>query len=132
MPPLFVYGTLRCGSRHPNATRLAREATWLGRAVVRGRLWRVAHYPGLVAPGSGIVRGDLFRLHDEASLSWLDAYEMCGPDDPRPHCYARAAIGVRWRGRTATAATYLWVAPTRGLRAVRGGDWLATAGRARQ
>ena len=48
---------------------------------------------------------------------------MCGPDDPRPHPYRRERIAVRWRDRTIVATTYVWVAPTRGLRVVRGGDW---------
>lgn len=122
---LFVYGTLRRGWRHPNARRLAREAVWLGRARMRGSLWRVADYPGLVARGGGQVTGDLYRVRSAASFAWLDAYEMCGADDPEPHPYRRAEVTVRCGGRTLGAATYLWVAPVRGRRRVAGGDWLA-------
>jgi gamma-glutamylcyclotransferase (GGCT)/AIG2-like uncharacterized protein YtfP len=122
---LFVYGTLRRGAHHPNARRLAREAVWLGPATAAGTLWRIVTYPGFAPRGPGRVRGDLYRLRSTTSFAWLDAYEMCGPDDPRPHPYRRTRITVRWRGRTTAATTYVWVAPTRGLRAVRRGDWLA-------
>jgi gamma-glutamylcyclotransferase (GGCT)/AIG2-like uncharacterized protein YtfP len=123
--PLFVYGTLRRGSHHPNARRLAREAAWLGPARAAGKLWRIATYPGFDPRGREMVRGDLYRLRSVASLRWLDAYEMCGPDDPRPHPYARRRIVVRWRGRRTAATTYVWVASRRGLRTVRRGDWFA-------
>lgn len=124
-PILFVYGTLRRGSPHPNARRLAREAVWLGPAQARGQLWRVTHYPGFVAGGRSRVSGDLYRLHSAASLGWLDRYEMCAPDDPLPHPYAKARLLVRGRGRPRHVQTYAWVAPVACLRPVRGGDWLA-------
>lgn len=122
---LFVYGTLRRGSRHPNARRLAREAVWLGPAQARGVLWRIVTYPGFVAGGGRIVTGDLYRLRSAGSFAWLDPYEMCGPDDPVPHPYRRGRVPVSGWGRAVLAGTYLWVAPVTGLRRVRGGDWLA-------
>jgi len=72
---LFVYGTLRTGSRTPQAGRLAREARHMGAGQVAGTLLRVARYPGLV-DGEGRVTGDLYELPAPArTLRWLDRYE---------------------------------------------------------
>jgi gamma-glutamylcyclotransferase (GGCT)/AIG2-like uncharacterized protein YtfP len=122
---ILVYGTLRRGSPHPNARRLAREAVWLGPARAKGALWRITHYPGFVAGLTGRVTGDLYRLRSGTSFGWLDPYEMCGPDDPPPHPYARGRTPVRWRGRAMSVGTYLWVAPVSGLRRLARGDWLS-------
>ena len=69
---LFVYGTLRRGSDHANAARLARESEWLGTATLVGTLFRVSWHPALVLVGDDVVTGDLLRLTDPAaSLPWL-------------------------------------------------------------
>jgi gamma-glutamylcyclotransferase (GGCT)/AIG2-like uncharacterized protein YtfP len=71
-PLLFAYGTLMRGySRH---RFLARRATALGEAFVTGDLLDLGSYPGLVA-GAGRVRGELYRLDDEALLPVLDEEE---------------------------------------------------------
>lgn len=48
---LFVYGTLRRGSDHANAARLARESAWLGTGTLMGTLYRVSWHPALVLEG---------------------------------------------------------------------------------
>jgi gamma-glutamylcyclotransferase (GGCT)/AIG2-like uncharacterized protein YtfP len=88
---LFVYGTLRRGSRHPLAEQLAAVASYLGEARYNGRLYRITHYPGAVAsslPGEWVF-GDVFELRDPGILTALDSYEGCGPDDPVPTQYLR-------------------------------------------
>lgn len=82
---IFVYGTLRAGSGHPMAERLAREAEWLGNATVEGRLFRISWYPGLKrAEGGGqSVLGDVYRLRTPGeTLAWLDEYEASAGDSP--------------------------------------------------
>lgn len=121
---LFVYGTLRRGTGHAMARRLADEAMWLGAATVEGRLYRVDWYPALV-PASGLVVGDLFRLgRCEVSLAWIDAYEGCGADDVEPHEYRRAWIAVDCGGKRLRAQTYIWNRPLEGLSLIGSGDWL--------
>ncbi len=75
---LFVYGSLRRdaeGRSHP----LLADATCLGAATVRGALYKVDWYPGLVLdPEGGAVRGDLFELppaRADAMIAALDDYE---------------------------------------------------------
>lgn len=122
---LFVYGTLRRGSAHPNAARLSAEAEWLGRAQLAGRLYRVDWYPALVPAKEVTATGDLFRLADPArSWPWLDAFEGCGADDPEPHEYRRAPATVMLRGTAKAAQTYLWNGPVDTLEPIASGDWL--------
>lgn len=122
---LFVYGTLRRGSDHENAARLARESSWLGNATLVGTLYRVTWHPALVLEGEDTVIGDLLRLTDPAvSLPWLDAFESCGPDDPPPHDYRREIAEVMTAGDAVEAMVYVWNLPLDGLERIAGGDWL--------
>ncbi|PXW72901.1 gamma-glutamylcyclotransferase (GGCT)/AIG2-like uncharacterized protein YtfP [Blastomonas natatoria] len=125
-PLLFVYGTLRRGSDHPNATRLARESEWLGMGTLTGTLYRVSWYPALVLEGSDSITGDLLRLTDPAaSLPWLDIFESCGPDDPPPHDYRREIAPVMTAGGAVSAMVYVWNLPRDALERIPGGDWLS-------
>lgn len=125
-PLLFVYGTLRRGSDHPNAARLASESAWLGTATLTGTLYRVSWHPALVLEGDDTVTGDLLRLTDPAiSLPWLDAFESCGPEDPPPHDYRREMAEVMTADGAVPAMVYVWNLPLDGLERMPGGDWLA-------
>ena len=124
---LFVYGTLRRDAGHAEHATLAGLATFEAPARVRGRLYIVDWYPGLVVDAdAGWVVGELWRLHPGADLTALDVYEGCGPDDPAPHEYARTIVGAE---RTDTAAAvdtwiYAYAGSTDRLAVVATGDWL--------
>lgn len=125
---LFVYGTLRRGSDHANAARLARESAWLGHATLSGTLYRVTWHPALVLDGEDTITGDLLRLTDPAaSLPWLDAFESCGPDDPPPHDYRREIAEVLTANGAVEAIVYVWNLGVEGLERIASGDWLAIA-----
>ena len=125
-PLLFVYGTLRRGSDHANAARLAHESQWLGHASLTGTLYRVSWHPALVLAGSDTVTGDLVQLTDpDASLAWLDSFEGCGPDDPPPHEYRRESAQVMTPNGPTFAMVYVWNLPLIGLERIATGDWLA-------
>lgn len=67
---LFVYGTLLRKSRNAFARRLEQEARYDGRARVRGRLYDLGPYPGMV-PAEGPeewVFGELYRLPDPKDI----------------------------------------------------------------
>ena len=75
---LFVYGTLLRRSAHPMAAFLALRGTFLGEAKIRGRLYNLGRFPGLVTNGQkDWVYGDLFDLgeHFDSILAELDRYE---------------------------------------------------------
>lgn len=72
---LFVYGTLRSEFDNRYARLLRKQATLLGRASVAGAIYRISHYPGYRAEPVGEVHGELYELHDPATLETLDDYE---------------------------------------------------------
>jgi gamma-glutamylcyclotransferase (GGCT)/AIG2-like uncharacterized protein YtfP len=81
---LFVYGTLRRGSKNKFAKILAEQSEFIGTGKMRGRVYDLGSYPGAVAskrPGDWVY-GELFRLLDpRKTFQRLDAYE--GPDFSR-------------------------------------------------
>lgn len=112
---IFVYGTLMRGFDHPMSKLLASGADFLGEASCRGRLYMIAHYPGLLhstAEGD-IVHGDLFRMRDPAALlAVLDDYESIGPEHEQPTLYLREMLPVTLAdGSISQAWTYIYNRP---------------------
>lgn len=113
---LFVYGTLRAGQS--NAKMLDGLGHYSGAAAMRGTLYRIAAYPGLV-DGDAEVRGELFELAaPERSLAVLDAFE--GEDYGRVEREAIRPDGSRIR-----AWVYLYRGETGGKAVIVSGDWTA-------
>lgn len=118
---LFVYGTLRRGSRHPLAGQLAAKGRHVGEARYNGRLYRITHYPGAVPSrmADEWVFGDVYELRDSDLLAALDRYEGCGPDDPKPTQYLRLKQNVVLADGTASEA-WMYVYN----RTVEGREWI--------
>lgn len=125
--PVFVYGTLRPGAaRGPAAARLAREATCLGPARVRGRLYRVHWYPGLVpSTAEEWVLGDLFALpHRGGLLQALDAYERFRPSQPKRGDFRRDVWEVTGPEGPVRAWVYGYHGPVSERLRIQSGDFL--------
>ena len=87
---LFVYGTLLRRSRHPMARLLAERARFAGAARMRGRLYDLGRYPGMLEPvgDEDWVHGDLYDLGEgTTTLAELDAYEQA--ESPLPAYFER-------------------------------------------
>ena len=114
---VFVYGTLRRGGS--NHHRL-QGAEFVATATVRGRLYRIDWYPGLVADeNADEVIGEIHQV-PATMLSALDDYE--GPE------YQRVKMDVRTSRREdppCRAWVWLWDGPVDESRHIAGGDWLA-------
>jgi gamma-glutamylcyclotransferase (GGCT)/AIG2-like uncharacterized protein YtfP len=125
---LFVYGTLMRGYDHPMARLLAANADFLGEANCRGRLYKVKHYPGLVASdeASDVVFGELYRLRvAEALLREFDMYEACGENFPEPTQYVRRMLPVTLVGGSVSEAwTYLYNWPVAQLARIESGRFM--------
>lgn len=74
---LFIYGTLLPDLVRPPFDVLVAKLTPLGAATIRGRLYDLGPYPGLVLDETGArVHGEVFALPDDpALLASLDDYE---------------------------------------------------------
>ena len=128
MDYLFVYGTLRHGVNHRNGRLLMEQAEYIGEVSVRGYLYDIGRYPGLVlSEGRGLrVTGDLFRLrHPHQLLSILDEYEECAPGYARPQEYHRVKTLARLRsGGVVKAWVYEYRHPLRRRKRIIHGDYL--------
>ncbi len=126
---LFVYGTLRKaqdGNVHPDLI----QAVFLSDAHVSGKLFLIAHYPGIVLGDFGhhySVRGEIYRLLDPAPiLQKLDDYEECSPHFPSPHEYQRTScIATLPDGSTIRTWIYTFQHSTEHLTQLNHGDFWA-------
>jgi gamma-glutamylcyclotransferase (GGCT)/AIG2-like uncharacterized protein YtfP len=117
MVTVFVYGTLRRGGS--NHFRMD-GAEFVMQGVVRGRLYGIDWYPGLVADQSaGWVTGELYQV-SAAHLAALDDFE--GPEYTRGIVNAHPPGGD---GPPCQAWAWLWTGGTDESRRIAGGDWLA-------
>jgi gamma-glutamylcyclotransferase (GGCT)/AIG2-like uncharacterized protein YtfP len=120
---LFVYGTLRRGSAHPLAKRLAAEARFVGEGTVKGRPYSFGAYPGAVLDASSreTIEGDLYGIGENTSLlAALDAYEGCGECGD----YCRVVVPVSLRsGGLVEAFAYALAHEDKRRPRIRGGKW---------
>ena len=133
-PHLFVYGSLISSIAHPMGERLRAEARLLAPARLKGRLYKVSWYPGVVtsADPRDWVHGEVYRLADPAAaLRWLDEYEGVshGPQSVAPREeYARIETPVALdAGATLVAWVYLYQRSVDGLTRIESGRWSTAA-----
>ena len=125
---VFVYGTLMSGFDHPMSKLLAAGADLLGPATVRGRLYMITHYPGLLHSDDvgDIVHGELYRLREiDALMAALDDYESVGPSYEPPTLYVREVVPVTLRdGSVMEAWTYIYNRPVDATKRIMSGKFL--------
>jgi gamma-glutamylcyclotransferase (GGCT)/AIG2-like uncharacterized protein YtfP len=114
---VFVYGTLLRGSS--NHFRME-GAEFVTAGTVRGRLYGIDWYPGLVLDDAGDeITGEVYQL-PTGLLENLDAFE--GPQ------YRRVLADVRCRSghHTPLAAwVWEWLGAVDESRRIIGGDWIS-------
>jgi gamma-glutamylcyclotransferase (GGCT)/AIG2-like uncharacterized protein YtfP len=127
MDLLFVYGTLRRDVRNSVFHRIAREVRFVGRGRVQGSLFHLGDYPGLVLSRdpNAWVYGEVYALKNPShTLTRLDAYEGCGPIDPKPREYERITMDVLLEsGAMEKAWVYVYKGSTDSLREIQSGDY---------
>ena len=77
MQNLFVYGSLRRGMQNEFARLLHERSDFVGVGQVRGTLYDLGAYAGLVvsANAQGWVHGEVFGIKDDKLIVKLDEYE---------------------------------------------------------
>lgn len=124
---LFVYGSLRRGSRNEAARMLGTRASFMGPARIRGRLYSRGKYSGMVLSGNPDewVHGEIFTLLDvSATLALLDDYEGCGKNDTPPLAYERVLGGaVLENGDEVLSWAYVYKGATKEEDRIASGRW---------
>lgn len=114
---VFVYGTLRSGGS--NHFRMA-GAKFARTALVRGRLYGIDWFPGLILDATGDeVIGEVYEV-EAASLDSLDAFE--GPQ------YRRVMAELCKNGDDPSAQSawlWVWLGPVDESRRILTGDWFS-------
>ncbi|MGB7158639.1 MAG: gamma-glutamylcyclotransferase family protein [Tepidisphaeraceae bacterium] len=119
---LFAYGTLIPGCEPAHMSDLCARMETLGDATVRGLLYDLGRYPGVVE-GDGFVRGIVLRVPPDA---WdrLDAYEGCpvpgGGDGLFRRITTRAQLDA---GGEVACWLYVYARDVDDRGAVPSGDW---------
>ena len=114
---VFVYGTLRRGGS--NHFRMA-DAGFVAAGTVRGRLYRIDWYPGLILDDdAGAIVGEIYQVSPER-LKSLDRFE--GPDYRRVRVTVYCTDG---ESSTVNAWIWEWLGATDESARLPAGDWLA-------
>jgi gamma-glutamylcyclotransferase (GGCT)/AIG2-like uncharacterized protein YtfP len=104
MELLFVYGTLRSEFDNPYARLLRSGAELMGKATVRGSIYRVEFYPAYKEEPAGEVHGEVHRVKGAATLAELDDYEGEGFERVKVETSLGEAWIYRYRGEPAAGA----------------------------
>ncbi len=123
---VFVYGTLRSACQTGAHKQYLRGADFISPAKIRGQLYMVDYYPGLVlSETENWAIGEIYLLEDEAQLHDLDVYEGCAKKSPQPHEYERRMTQVvLTSGEEIAAWVYVYQQETQHLPIINSGDFL--------
>ena len=118
---VFVYGTLRRGEAN-DINRLRPAPRLLGLARLRGALYDLGPYPGVILGGEGWVQGEVYAITPELEQQ-LDVIEEVAPVPSGE--YGRRHLEVEVAGQTLRCLVYE-IRPERVRSAplIAGGDWL--------
>ena len=123
---VFVYGTLRSACETGAHKEYLRGADFVSPAKIRGQLFMVDYYPGLVlSETEHWAIGEIYLLGNDAQLHDLDVYEGCAKKSPQPHEYERRMTDVVLSsGETLQVWTYVYQQDTSNLSCINSGDFL--------
>ncbi len=121
---VFVYGTLRRGEAN-DITRLQPAPHYLGSARLRGVLYDLGAYPGLILGGSEWVQGEVYAILP-ALEHQLDRIEEVAPEPSGEYLRREAEV---WLGARCLSCLVYEVAPSRvqGRPRIASGDWCRRA-----
>lgn len=125
MEYLFVYGTLIKDFKHKVRQQIEAELNFISKVTVKGALYDLGNYPGLVETQTGEVKGELYgTTNPEKVFEVLDEYE--GLHDEQPE-YKRKQMAVQLPdGITVKSWIYVYSQPLQpGHNKIKEGDYIA-------
>ncbi len=102
-----VYGLLRAGESGFAQFGLEEAFAPLGPCTLRGQLYDLGAYPGLVE-GKGQVIGEIFEVRDPSVMPRVDAFEDYWPEDPARSRYERRKVRLIERTGTPGSMSGCW------------------------
>lgn len=118
---VFVYGTLRRGQAN-DINRLQPAPGYLGQARIRGTLYDLGPYPGVVLGGADRVQGEVYAITPELEQQ-LDVIEDVAPVPSGE--YARRHVELEVGGRQLRCLVYeIDAQRVQGRPRIPSGDWL--------
>jgi gamma-glutamylcyclotransferase (GGCT)/AIG2-like uncharacterized protein YtfP len=124
-----VYGTLRAGGSN-DITRLNPPPRRVGSATLRGTLYNLGSYPGLVLSAeAGPVVAEVYEV-SAALEAKLDAIEAEYPAEPDEYAKRELVIEVQDGGGAQQLSCFVYEINPRfvqGREAIASGDWLHAA-----
>lgn len=124
---LFVYGTLMKDAEHLMSSYLLARSSYLGKATMRGKLYKVAFFPGAIYEDDGhtLVHGEVYRLHEpEKVFEVLDDYESYDKSNPTESPFIRQEVSITLEGERMTCWAYLYNQSPEGYVLIASGDFL--------
>lgn len=124
---LFVYGTLMKDAEHLMSSYLLARSTYLGKATMRGKLYKVAFFPGAIYEDSGhtLVHGEAYKLHEPHKvLEVLDDYESYDKTNPDESLFMRQQVSISLEGDRMDCWAYLYNQSPEGYTLIASGDFL--------
>jgi gamma-glutamylcyclotransferase (GGCT)/AIG2-like uncharacterized protein YtfP len=119
---VFVYGTLRRGGT--NHHRMS-GADLVSEGFVKGRIYRISWYPGLVLGDEGEVTGEVYSV-DAALILELDSFEGLSAGEIEGSEYRRVkALVHRPDGKAMSCWVWEWIGPFDEKDLLPQGDWIA-------
>lgn len=122
---LFVYGTLlQQGNTY--ADYLNQHCTYLSPGKIKGLLYDIGEYPGLViaTEAENYVYGSIYKLHQpDKNLKVIDDYEGYGAEQELPNLYIRIIKQIETTDSIINAWIYLYNLNVGGLPLIPSGDY---------
>ena len=125
---IAVYGSLMSGLALADAPRISDYLERVGPCKIKGRLFDLGDYPGLVE-GAGTVEGELYRLKFPLSdaraveaFRMLDKYERYDAHKARESLYVRHIVRLQ-EPADLDAWVYIYNRPIQDRAQVESGDW---------
>ena len=124
---LFVYGTLLHSIESSMANYLKDVSTFIGTGHLKGRMYDLGRYPGVVVNEKEPKRifGHIFKLKQAAeALKVLDYYEAIPDGENTTSEYIRCLQEVESEGNIISCWVYVYNLSTDGLTEIKGGNYL--------
>ncbi len=124
---LFVYGSLRSGFRNPAYEYLTRYFSFVGEAVVKGKLFDKGAYP-VAKPTTEekFIIGELYSINNPDEFDWaieqLDDYEGVNVEAGETPLYKREIATAYCNGQPSQAWIYWYNGDIDSLPEIASGD----------